>query len=137
VLTIADEPTSALDTDHAAEVLSNNRDDSQSVLLISHDLNLVSDFSDRVAVLYAGRVVETGPTADVASSPRHPYTKALLAASPRPGSEPVRTLAGAPPSLRHMHAGCAFAPRCGLATERCRTTDPELVDGVACWAVNW
>jgi peptide/nickel transport system permease protein len=137
VLTIADEPTSALDTDHAAEVLSNIRDDSQSVLLISHDLNLVSDFSDRVAVLYAGRVVETGPTADVASSPRHPYTKALLAASPRPGSEPVRTLAGAPPSLRHMHAGCAFAPRCGLATERCRTTDPELVDGVACWAVNW
>lgn len=136
VLTIADEPTSALDTGHAAEVLATIREDSQSVLLISHDLNLVTGFSDRVAVLYAGRVVETGSTADVASSPRHPYTKALLAASPRPGGKPVHTLAGAPPSPRHMPAGCAFAPRCALATQVCGTADPELIDGVACWAVN-
>jgi len=134
-LTIADEPTSALDTTLADGVLSAVRDDSASVLLISHDLNLVAGHSHRVYVLYAGRVVETGPTAAVLASPRHPYTQALLAASPERGQR-TRALPGGPPGPRGIGPGCAFASRCPAAIAVCRQTDPDLVDGVACWAVD-
>ena len=135
-LTVADEPTSALDADKASDVLAAIRGDSASVLLISHDLGLVAGFSDRVAVLYAGRVVETGPTSDVIAAPRHPYTQALLAASPRPGGPPAQALPGAPPSPRHLPAGCAFASRCPRALPKCHAQDAPLIDGVACWAVS-
>jgi peptide/nickel transport system permease protein len=135
-LTIADEPTSALDTHAASEVLAAIRTDSTSVLLISHDLNLVAGHSDRVIVLYAGRVVETGSTAAVIAAPRHPYTQALLAASPRPGGHAVRTIPGAPPSPRYLPVGCSFASRCARALPICQAEDPELIDGVACWAVH-
>ncbi len=136
VLTIADEPTSALDAELADGVLAAIRADSSSVLLISHDLRVVAEHSDRVVVLYAGRVAETGDTAAIIARPRHPYTQALLAASPRPDGSPTRALAGEPPSPRHPSPGCAFATRCPDALVICGTTQPELVDGVACWAVN-
>jgi peptide/nickel transport system permease protein len=135
-LTIADEPTSALDTDLGHEVLDVIRNGSGAVLLISHDLRLVADHSDRVAVLYAGRITETGPTADIISKPRHPYTQALLAASPLPGAGVARALPGAPPSPVETSPGCAFASRCLSAQEICHEQQPDLVSGVACWVVN-
>jgi peptide/nickel transport system permease protein len=136
VLTIADEPTSALDAEIADGVLAAIRADSSSVLLISHDLRLVAEHSDRVVVLYAGRIAETGRTAAVIDHPRHPYTQALLAASPRRDGGPVRALAGEPPSPGNPPPGCAFASRCTHVLPVCRTAQPELVDGIACWAVS-
>jgi peptide/nickel transport system permease protein len=136
VLTIADEPTSALDAEIADGVLAAIRSDSSSVLLISHDLRLVAEHSDRVVVLYAGRVAETGTTTAVIARPRHPYTQALLAASPRRDGTPTQALAGEPPSPRNTPPGCAFAPRCPRVLPVCHSTQPELTDGVACWAVN-
>jgi peptide/nickel transport system permease protein len=136
VLTIADEPTSALDAEFADGVLAAILADSSSVLLISHDLRLVAEHSDRVVVLYAGRIAETGSTAAVIAEPRHPYTQALLAASPRPDGSPTRALTGEPPSPRNPPPGCAFASRCPQVLPVCRTVQPELVNGVACWVVN-
>jgi peptide/nickel transport system permease protein len=136
VLTIADEPTSALDAELADGVLAVIRADSSSVLLISHDLRLVAEHSDRVVVLYAGRVAETGATTAVIDHPRHPYTQALLAASPRRDGSPTQALPGEPPSPRHPPPGCAFAARCPRVLPVCHTAQPELTDGVACWAVN-
>jgi peptide/nickel transport system permease protein len=136
VLTIADEPTSALDAELADGVLGVIRADSSSVLLVSHDLRLVAEHSDRVVVLYAGQVAETGATATVIDHPRHPYTQALLAASPRRDGSPIQGLPGEPPSPRHPPPGCAFAPRCPRVLAVCHTAQPELTDGVACWAVN-
>lgn len=135
-LTIADEPTSALDAELGHEALATIRKESGAVLLISHDLRLVANHSDRVAVLYAGRVAETGPTAEVIRDPRHPYTRALLAASPLPGGGHAHALLGAPPSPGEIRPGCAFAPRCPSAQPICHEQQPRLVDGVACWAVN-
>jgi peptide/nickel transport system ATP-binding protein len=136
VLTIADEPTSALDAELADGVLAAIRADSSSVLLISHDLRVVAEHSDRVVVLYAGRIAETGATTAVITQPRHPYTQALLAASPRPDGTPTQALAGEPPSPRQPLPGCAFASRCPRVLPVCDTAQPELIDGVACWAVN-
>jgi peptide/nickel transport system permease protein len=136
ILTIADEPTSALDAELADDVLDVIRAASGSVLLISHDLRLVDEHSDRVVVLYAGRVVESGPTRQLIARPRHPYTRALLDASPRPGGGPVHALPGAPPSPSQLPAGCAFAARCPRVLPMCHSEQPELVDGVACWAVH-
>lgn len=137
VLTVADEPSSALDADLADDVLSALREASRTLLLVSHDLRLVARHSDRVAVMYAGRLVETGPTPDVLGRPRHPYTQALLAATPQPGGPPVRSLPGSPPSLAGDDlGGCSFAPRCPDATSICHEREPVLVDGVACWNVD-
>ena len=137
VLTVADEPTSALDADLADDVLSALREASRSLLLVSHDLRLVARHSDRVAVMYAGRLVETGPTPDVLGRPRHPYTQALLAATPQPGGPPVRSLPGSPPSLAGDDlGGCSFAPRCPDATSICHEREPVLATGVACWNVD-
>lgn len=137
VLTVADEPTSALDADLADDVLSALRETSRTLLLVSHDLRLVARHSDRVAVMYAGRLVETGPTPDVLGRPRHPYTQALLAATPQPGGPPVRSLPGSPPSLAGDDlGGCSFAPRCPDATSICHEREPVLVAGVACWNVD-
>jgi peptide/nickel transport system ATP-binding protein len=137
ILTIADEPTSALDARLAGEVLTDLRRASRSVLLITHDLLLVTARSDRVAVMYAGRVVEHGPTAQVIGHARHPYTKALLAASPRLGGQLPEVLPGAHPSLSDpVASGCAFAPRCPVRQPICATKDPPTIAGVACWVVN-
>jgi peptide/nickel transport system ATP-binding protein len=128
---VADEPTSALDADRADAVLESLRSTGAAILLISHDLALVGRHSDEVAVLYAGRLVERGLSSVVLAKPRHPYTAALLAASPRPGAglpTPIPGSAG-----QHDGSGCAFAPRCERASDACRAEDPELTDGVACW----
>ncbi|HEY3715597.1 MAG TPA: ABC transporter ATP-binding protein [Jatrophihabitantaceae bacterium] len=131
-LIIADEPTSALDADRADSVLSSLRSTQVAVLLISHDLALVGRHSDTVAVMYAGRIVEHGPAERVLTHPRHPYTAALLAASPRLGAGLPVPLPGAPPRLDVDPEGCAFAPRCVHAQDHCRARDPEFSDDVAC-----
>ncbi|GIG70595.1 oligopeptide/dipeptide ABC transporter ATP-binding protein [Phytomonospora endophytica] len=130
LVTLADEPTSALDAGLAATTLAVLRADARALLLVCHDLRHVAAVADRVAVLYAGRVVETG--VDVPARPRHPYTKALVAAAPRPGHGLPEELPGTSPDLRRELTGCAFAPRCGLALESCHREDPVLDDGVAC-----
>jgi peptide/nickel transport system ATP-binding protein len=130
---VADEPTSALDADRADAVIGALCDTGAGVLLISHDLALVARHSDTVAVMYAGRIVELGPSAQVLQTPRHPYTQALLAATPRPGSGLPVPLPGAPPPLDAGLPGCAFAARCRLAIPACAERPPQLLDGVACY----
>jgi oligopeptide/dipeptide ABC transporter ATP-binding protein len=131
-LTVADEPTSALDADRSDGVLVALREASKALLLVSHDLGLVARHADRVAVMYHGRIVETGPTSEVMEAARHPYTQALIAASPRRGEGMPKELPGAPPSLLLDAAGCSMAPRCRLASAICTESRPELLDGVAC-----
>jgi oligopeptide/dipeptide ABC transporter ATP-binding protein len=133
IVTVADEPTTALDADLADDVIAAVRSASQAVLLISHDLRLVAHHSDEVAVMYAGRIVEAGSTRDVVTRPRHPYTRALLAASPDGDALPVG-LSGAPPAPQDPSPGCPFAPRCPVAQPVCADTEPPLEAGVACWA---
>ena len=133
-LLIADEPTTALDVTIQAQVLRVLKEMQQAVgagmILISHDLALVSQVSDRVAVMYAGRIVETADTASIFRSPRHPYTRSLLASLPDVGAgrRPIRAIPGQAPSLAKLPLGCAFHPRCSEAQDRpcCRETRPEL-----------
>jgi peptide/nickel transport system ATP-binding protein len=132
-LMVADEPTSALDADRAGSVLTALRSTGAAVLLVSHDLALVGEYCDEVAVMYAGRLVEAGTAEQVLHRPRHPYTRALLAATPRPGHGLPTPLPGAPPRLDAEPAGCAFAPRCVAVGTRCCQAEPVLVGGIACW----
>ena len=140
-LVLADEPTTGLDATLVRDILGLFRraaDDGRAVLLISHDLASVSTVCDRVAVLYAGTIVESGPTARLLSEPAHPYTRALVRAVPDLDGVPVRAVRGAMPLLREPPAACPFAPRCELADDTCRTARPELAardDGwqVACF----
>lgn len=128
---IADEATTALDATVQAQILelflALRRDRGLSILAITHDFGVVAEIADRVAVFYAGRVVETAPVARLFDAPAHPYTGALIAARPVPGLAP-RTLlpeiAGVVPRLADMPPGCRFAPRCPLATDLCRRTEP-------------
>lgn len=135
-IVIADEPTSALDADRADGVLTAIREAGSSVLLVSHDLSLVTSHADRVAVIYAGEITELGAAAEVLASPRHPYTQALLAAVPRPGCGLPEPLPGAPPDPRLERSGCAFMERCGCCEGDCASAVPDLRDGVACWHVG-
>ncbi|MFD9941270.1 ABC transporter ATP-binding protein [Nonomuraea sp. NPDC059023] len=135
-LVVADEPTSALDTELAGSVLTLLGAASRSLLLISHDLALIAEHADRVGVLYAGRLVEVGEAGKVMAAPRHPYTAALVASVPKPGAGLPEPLPGRPPPPAEPVAGCAFASRCALVTERCGHEVPALRDGVACWAVS-
>ena len=129
---LADEPTTALDVTVQAEILRLLRelvDERQvSVILISHDLGVVSSLADRVQVMYAGRVVESGRREQVIASPRHPYTRALLAALPG-GAGPrsrIQAIPGSPPLPGHLPAGCAFPPRCGFAVASCTSSRPAF-----------
>lgn len=136
-LLIADEPTTALDVTVQARVLTLLKelqvDLGMAMLFITHDLSIVQKIADRVAVMYAGRIVETGPTAQLFDRPQHPYTKGLLQS--RPGYR-VRGqgLIGTSPDPRDVPPGCAFAPRCPDVAEICRTL-PPLRDGVRCAGV--
>ncbi|MFI5729293.1 dipeptide/oligopeptide/nickel ABC transporter permease/ATP-binding protein [Kribbella sp. NPDC051587] len=144
-LIIADEPTTALDVTVQQQILQLLEEirlaDEVALLLISHDVSVVSAVCDRVLVMYAGRIVEDLPTLEHA---RHPYTRALVAAVPTMQTsltEPLAVIPGRMPDLGDLPTGCAFAPRCPLADDRCRQTEPELVtssDGarVACWHAN-
>ena len=133
---ILDEPTTCLDATFEAEVLDLigqlRRELSASILFISHNLAVVSNMCDRVGVLYAGMLVEEGSTKDVFNDPRHPYTVALLRCLPRGGQRKdqgrLDTIPGFLPGIGATITGCAFADRCALATERCRTEPPPLYD---------
>ncbi|NTV64773.1 MAG: ATP-binding cassette domain-containing protein [Oscillochloris sp.] len=132
LLLIADEPTSALDADRADATLAALRATGAAVLLVSHDIGVVARHADRIAVCYAGRIVELGTSSEILARPRHPYTRALLAATPRCAQGMPTPLAGAPPRLTDPISGCAFAPRCTLAQPACHQHDPPLRAGVAC-----
>ena len=131
-LLIADEPTTALDATLQAEILDLLRDlrtrFALSLLLITHDLGVVAAIADRVAVMYAGRIVEEGPVAALFSAPAHPYTRGLLASIPRPGAgRRLSGIAGVVPALGDTSAGCPFEPRCPERLEACRSVAPRLV----------
>jgi peptide/nickel transport system ATP-binding protein len=132
-LVIADEITTALDAlverqiiDLVKEV---KREYRTSMLFITHNMGLVAEVADRVAVLYAGKLAELGEVREVVSNPLHPYTEALLRSVPRiGGSRELRPIPGEPPDMRNPPPGCRFHPRCPLATERCRREGPPLVE---------
>lgn len=130
-LVLADEPTSALDRPLARSMLDLLRRRSLSLVVVTHDLDLVPGLVDRVVVMYAGRIVEDRPAADLLHDPTHPYTVALLRSLPRPGRLPD-DLPGDPPPLTEPDEGCAFAPRCSRAEPDCRAGVPVLAGGVAC-----
>jgi len=132
-LLIADEPTTALDVTIQAQILELLRrlreELGMAVLIITHDLGVVAGFADRVAVMYAGRIVETGVTEEVLEAPRHPYTVGLLRSMPRldrARQARLTPIEGSPPDLGSELVGCAFAPRCAWRLEVCRTVDPAL-----------
>jgi oligopeptide transport system ATP-binding protein len=132
-LLVADEPTTALDVTVQAGIirlLDRLRNESGlTIVLITHDLGVLSSIADRVAVFYAGRVVETGPRTDILGHPRHPYTRGLLDALPHPeaAATPLIAIQGAPPTPRHIPPGCAFHPRCAYAQPSCTEAIPPLV----------
>jgi oligopeptide transport system ATP-binding protein len=131
-LLIADEPTTALDVTVQAqlmELIQQLRQElGMAVVLITHDIDLAAEHADRVAVMYAGSVLETGPMSDVYQAPVNPYTRALLQSIPSAATTGgrLRPIAGSPPVLSKLPAGCAFAPRCDLVQDRCLTTRPPL-----------
>ena len=130
---IADEPVSALDVSIQATILdlfaTLRRDLGLSILFVAHNLAVVQHLSDRVAVMYLGRIVEVAPTAELFSNPRHPYTRALIDSIPRMSAGSVNEeffLEGEPPSPFNVPPGCRFNPRCPYAVDACTTTDPGL-----------
>lgn len=131
-LLLADEPTTALDVtiqDQILKLLLDLRDRlSMSVVLVTHDLGVVAATCDRMAVMYAGRIVETGTVVDVFAQPRHPYTRGLLGSVPRGRAvrTMLRSIDGTPPSLTALPDGCAFHLRCSFATDQCRMQRPPL-----------
>jgi len=138
-LLIADEPTTALDVTIQAQILELlarlKTELGMSILLITHDLGVVARVCQRVVVMYAGRVVEEADVASLFAHPRHPYTAALLASSPRLGLKrtTLPTIAGMVPDPTKRGAGCHFAARCTRAFERCREDAPPMDQGYACW----
>jgi peptide/nickel transport system ATP-binding protein len=143
-LLIADEPTTALDTTIQAQILDLldrlRRETGMALVLISHDLSVVGEVCGRIVVMYAGRIVEDAPTAELLGVPAHPYTKGLLAAVP-PVEGPRRRLTAIPGTVakpEELPPGCAFAPRCGAADDSCRLRVPKFCDvapghRAACW----
>ena len=132
---VADEPVSSLDVSIQAQILNLLVDLQEklnlSYLFIAHDLRIVEHISDRVAVMYLGKLVEVAPTAELYRSPQHPYTQALLASVPEPDPQKTKSAPlaqGDPPTPLYPPSGCRFHPRCPVAVERCRSEEPPLVD---------
>ncbi|WP_230492773.1 ABC transporter ATP-binding protein [Martelella alba] len=131
-LLLADEPTTALDVTIQQQILTlllRLRDESgMSMIFVTHDLAVVAQLCDRVAVMYAGELVESGPVRQLLRHPQHPYTRSLLAAIPQTGRnrEPLAAVEGTPPALNAMPSGCPFHPRCGFRSERCLREEPVL-----------
>lgn len=132
-LLIADEPTTSLDVTVQAqllEILADLRSEyGTSVIIITHNLGVVARYVDRVIVMYAGNLVESGPTDTIYATPKHPYTIGLLASVPRldsPKKETLRVIKGLPPNLAQLPEGCPFSPRCDYAMDRCRKERPPL-----------
>jgi oligopeptide/dipeptide ABC transporter ATP-binding protein len=132
-LVIADEPTTAFDVILQDQILGQLESVQKrlglSMILISHDMSVIAETCDRVAVMYGGRIVEYGDVEEIFTRPRHPYTIALLAAFPslHDAKRELVALPGVPPDLTRLSAGCAFAPRCPLAEERCTAEAPALL----------
>jgi oligopeptide/dipeptide ABC transporter ATP-binding protein len=134
-LLIADEPTTALDVTVEAQILAllrrMQREHGTALLFITHDMGVVTEMADRVLVMYAGRVVEQGPVAEVLRAPRNPYTRALIDSIPTPSTPrdaPMPAIAGNVPHPSEMPAGCRFHPRCPSVFDRCATGEPKLYD---------
>jgi oligopeptide transport system ATP-binding protein len=132
-LIVADEPTTALDVTVQAQILSLlkelTRETGAALILITHDLGVVARYADRVAVMYGGRLVETGTARDIYKRPSHPYTRGLMACVPRldqVGGTRLMPIEGQPPDLAHLPPGCAFEPRCPAATGICHASRPPL-----------
>ncbi len=129
-LLIADEPTTALDVTIQAQILELlgrlRAELGLAMLFISHDLGVVAQLADRVAVMYCGRIVEQGPAREVLAHPRHPYTQGLRRAAPSLGKEKLEPIPGTVPALNELPGGCAFRPRCPIAIEDCGKAVPEL-----------
>jgi oligopeptide transport system ATP-binding protein len=145
---VADEPTTALDVTIQAQILDLlkgvNQQSGTATILITHNLGVVAGMCERLMVMYAGRVVESGPTEDVFANPKHPYTWSLLRSIPRLDAEdhePLRAIEGLPPDLTDLPRGCAFHPRCPFRIERCVQETPELLpvgstQRAACWVTQ-
>ncbi len=142
-LIVADEPTTALDVSIQAQIItllrSLAREHGTAVMLVTHDMGVIAETCDRVAVMYAGRIVEIGPVADVIHRPAHPYTVGLMGSIPAMDGDEERLLQidGAMPRLNAIPTGCAFNPRCPQAMDRCRTQRPDLLDAGATRAACW
>ena len=140
---IADEPTTALDVIVQDRILRElkaiQRETELAIIYISHDIAVITEVTDMVAVMYAGRLVESGSTAEVISSPLHQYTAALVSSFPSVSGEklPLSVLGGEPPDLVHPPPGCPFHPRCPAVTEVCRTEAPPRVNLGSHWADCW
>jgi len=144
-LIIADEPTTALDVSIQAQIIALLkglcRDHGTAVMLITHDMGVIAETADRVAVMYAGRIVEVGPVADVIHRPQHPYTRGLMGSIPTIAAdrEALEQIDGTMPRLTAIPGGCAFHPRCPHVFDRCRRERPELMAAgatrAACWLV--
>jgi len=142
-LIVADEPTTALDVSVQSQIIQLLkrlcREHGTAVMLITHDMGVIAETADRVAVMYAGRIVEIGPVADVIHRPQHPYSVGLMGSIPSILDERERLtqIEGSMPRLTAIPAGCAFHPRCPQAFERCRSERPELLPAgttqAACW----
>jgi peptide/nickel transport system ATP-binding protein len=142
-LLLADEPTTALDATVQIQILlllrELQRELGMAVIFVTHDIGAAVEISDRLAVMYAGRIVEQGSVADVLASPSHPYTRGLMASTVSAGmrGKPLAAIAGSPPDLAHLPAGCAFAARCQHATAVCLAQVPSLsaqgAHQAACW----
>lgn len=129
-LLIADEPTTALDVTVQKQILELldrlRREMELGLLFITHDLGVVANVADRIAVMYAGRIIEQGPAADVLRHPLHPYTQGLLAASPTLERGKLKPILGTVPNLTQLPPGCAFAPRCDYRREDCDIAVPDF-----------
>jgi oligopeptide/dipeptide ABC transporter ATP-binding protein len=146
-LLVADEPTTALDVSVQAQILDLLRElkkeSGMSIIIITHDLGVVAQLADRVAVMYAGRIVESGSVEAIFNNPQHPYTEALVSSIPRLGEQPTRlpTIEGSPPRLSEAVAGCAFYKRCFCRVSRCAEERPPLAEifpeqFAACWVAQ-